>query len=146
MRLSDAKKSAGFSLIETLVVLSIMALVSAAVLVARPRTAAARVSAEARAIAANLQLVRSRARAGNDEIIVSVDTRNRRIGVARAMRQLPTGMEVSLTVATSERHGAVGGVRFYPDGRSSGGEIVLTYHGRSERIVVNWFTGTARIE
>lgn len=145
MRL-QVSKSAGFSLIEALVVLSIMAVISTAIVAARPKTAAARVSAEARAIAANLQLARSRARARNDEIVVGVDTQNRRIGVARAMRQLPAGMEVSLTVAANERHGAVGGVRFYPDGRSSGGEILLSYHGRSERIVVNWFTGTPRIE
>lgn len=139
-------KSAGFSLIETLVVLSIMALVSAAVLAAKPKTTAARVNAEARAITASLQLARSRARARNAEIVVGVDTQNGRLGGVDAMRQLPEGMEVSLTVAATERHGAVGGVRFYPDGRSSGGEILLTYRGRRERIVVNWFTGDSRIE
>lgn len=138
--------SAGFSLIETLVVLSIMALVSAAVLAAKPRTAAARINAEARSIAAGLQLARSRARARNAEIVVGVDTQNGRFGFADTMRRLPDGMEVSLTVAATERHGAVGGVRFYPDGRSSGGEILLTYQGRKERIVVNWFTGDSRIE
>ncbi|MBR0685675.1 GspH/FimT family pseudopilin [Bradyrhizobium manausense] len=138
--------SGGFSLIETLVVLSIMALVSAAVLAAKPRTAAARINAEARSIAASLQLARSRARARNAEIVVGVDTQNRRFGTVDAMRRLPAGMEVSLTVAATERHGAVGGVRFYPDGGSSGGEILLTYRGRTERVVVNWFTGDARIE
>lgn len=138
--------SAGFSLIETLVVLSIIALVSAAVLAAKPRTAAARINAEARSIAASLQLARSRARARNAEIVVGVDTQNGRFGVADAMRQLPDGMEVSLTVAATERHGGIGGVRFYPDGRSSGGEILLTYRGRTERVVVNWFTGDSRIE
>jgi general secretion pathway protein H len=141
-----ASKSAGFSLIETLVVLSIMALVSAAVLAAKPRTAAARINAEARSIAASLQLARSRARARNAEIVVGVDTQNGRFGIVDAMRQLPVGMEVSLTVAATERHGALGGVRFYPDGRSSGGEILLTYRGRTERVVVNWFTGDSRIE
>ncbi|MGY3346716.1 MULTISPECIES: GspH/FimT family pseudopilin [unclassified Bradyrhizobium] len=141
-----ASTSAGFSLIETLVVLSIMALVSAAILAAKPRTAAARVSAEARAIAASLQLARSRARARNAEMVVGVDTQNGRFGTAGAMRQLPDGIELSLTVAASERHGAVGGIRFYPDGRSSGGEILISYRGRAERIVVNWFTGDARIE
>ncbi|MCP3442025.1 GspH/FimT family pseudopilin [Bradyrhizobium sp. CCGUVB14] len=138
--------SGGFSLIETLVVLSIMALVSAAVLAAKPRTAAARINAEARSMAASLQLARSRARARNAEIVVGVDTQNGRFGTADAMRRLPVGMDVSLTVAATERHGAVGGVRFYPDGRSSGGEILLTYRGRTERVVVNWFTGDARIE
>ena len=139
-------QTAGFSLIETLVVLSIMALVSAAVLAAKPKTTAARVNAEARAIAASLQLARSRARARNAEIVVGVDTQNGRLGGVDAMRQLPEGMEVSLTVAATDRHGAVGGIRFYPDGRSSGGEILLTYRGRRERIVVNWFTGDSRIE
>jgi general secretion pathway protein H len=123
-----------------------MALVSAAVLAAKPKTAAARINAEARSIAASLQLARGRARARNAEIIVGVDTQKGRFGIADAMRQLPDGMEVSLTIAATERHGAVGGVRFYPDGRSSGGEILLTYRGRTQRVVVNWFTGDTRIE
>lgn len=139
-------KLAGFSLIETLVVLSIMALVSATVLAAKPRTTAARVNAEARAIVASLQLARSRARARNAEIVVGVDTQNGRFGGVDAMRQLPEGMQVSLTIAATERHASVGGIRFYPDGRSSGGEILLTYRGRRERIVVNWFTGDSGIE
>jgi general secretion pathway protein H len=141
-----ASGSGGFSLIETLVVLSIIALVSASVMAAKPRSAAARINAEARSIAASLQLARSRARARNAEIVVGVDTQNGRFGAIDAMRQLPAGMELALTVAVTERHGAIGGVRFYPDGRSSGGEILLTYRGRTERVVVNWFTGDSRIE
>ncbi|WP_244646123.1 GspH/FimT family pseudopilin [Bradyrhizobium campsiandrae] len=145
MRRHDTS-SAGFTLIETLVVLVIMAFVVVSVLAAKPRSAAARTGAEARAIAATLQLARSRARAGNAEIVVDVDTRNRRIGAARSMRQLPDGMEIALTVAESERRGRIGGLRFYPDGQSSGGEILLSYKGQKERIVVNWFTGEPRIE
>lgn len=145
MRRSDTG-SAGFTLIETLVVLVIMALVVVSVLAAKPRSAAARTSAEARAIAATLQLARSRARARNAEIVVDVDTRNGRFGAVDAMRQLPSGMEIALTVAETERRGRVGGLRFYPDGQSSGGEILLSYKGQKERIIVNWFTGEPRIE
>jgi general secretion pathway protein H len=136
----------GFTLIETLVVLAILAGVTATVTLARPRPAAARVNAEARMVASTLQLARSRAMASNTETVVAVDTEGRRIGLGRTIRQLPDGMSILLTVAATERRNQVGGLRFYPDGRSSGGEILLAYHGRRERIVVNWFTGEPRIE
>jgi general secretion pathway protein H len=54
-------------------------------------------------------------------------------------------MSVALTVAETERRGDVGGLRFYPDGQSSGGEIVLALDGWSSRIFVNWLTGEARV-
>lgn len=136
----------GFTLVETLVVLAIMAGVTAAVLFAWPKSATARVNVEARILASTLQLARSRAMASNTETVVAVDARERRIGLGRSFRQLPDGMSVLLTVAASERRNQVGGLRFYPDGRSSGGEILLAYQGRKERIVVNWFTGEPRIE
>ena len=50
-----------------------------------------------------------------------------------------------MTIAEPERMRDVGGIRFYPDGQSSGGDIVLSLDGRSSRIIVNWLTGEARL-
>ena len=55
------------------------------------------------------------------------------------------GMVAAVVVAETERSGDVGGIRFYPDGQSSGGEIALTLDGRSARIAVNWLTGEPRL-
>ena len=54
-------------------------------------------------------------------------------------------MTVAMTVAETERAGDSGGIRFFPDGQSSGGEIALTLDGRSARIAVNWLTGEPRL-
>ena len=140
-----AKKSAGFTLVELLVVMGIVSMILAAVLSAKPKTAAPRVAVSARAIAATLQLARAQAMASNTETVVRVDTGKRQIGLANSMHPLPRGMTVAITVAQTERAGDTGGMRFYPDGQSSGGEILLTLEGRVSRIAVNWLTGEPQL-
>jgi general secretion pathway protein H len=137
--------SAGFTLLELLVVMAIMGLVLAVVVSAKPRTEATRVAITARAVAETLQLARAQAMSSNAETVVRIDAQQHQFGVARSMHTLPRGMSVALTVAETERRGEVGGLRFYPDGQSSGGEIVLALGGWSSRIFVNWLTGEARV-
>lgn len=143
MKLSG--KSAGFTLVELLVVMGIMGLILAGVLAAKPKTAATRVAVAARAIAATLQLARTQAMASNAETVVRIDVERRQFGVAGSMHALPRGMTVAMTVAETERIADSGGMRFYPDGQSSGGEIVLMLEGRASRIAVNWLTGEPRL-
>ena len=138
-------KSAGFTLVELLVVMGIMGLILTAVLAAKPKTAAARVAVTARAVAATLQLARAQAMASNAETVVRIDTERRQFGVAGSMHALPRGMTVAMTVAETERIADSGGMRFYPDGQSSGGEIVLKLDGRASRIAVNWLTGEPQL-
>ena len=140
-----AKQTAGFTLVELLVVMGIMGLILAAVLVARPKTAATRVAVAARAVAATLQLARAQAMASNAETVVRIDAQKHQFGLAKSMHALPRGITVAMTVAETERVGDSGGMRFYPDGQSSGGEIVLVLEGRTSRIAVNWLTGEPRL-
>lgn len=140
-----AKKSAGFTLVELLVVMGIVGMILAVVLSARPNTAATRVAVAARTVAATLQLARAQAMASNTETVVRIDTDKRQIGLAKSMHPLPRGMTVAITVAETERAGDTGGMRFYPDGQSSGGEILLTFEGRMSRIAVNWLTGEPQL-
>jgi general secretion pathway protein H len=139
------KPSAGFTLVELLVVMGIMGLVLATVLSAKPKTAATRVMVAAHAVAATLQLARAQAMASNTETIVRFDMQKRQFGLARSMHALPRGMAVAMNVAETERVGDSGGMRFYPDGQSSGGEIVLMLEGRASRIAVNWLTGEPHV-
>lgn len=137
--------SAGFTLIELIVVLGISALILVSVLSARPRAAGARVNATARSIAATLQLARARAMATSSDVIVAIDPLRREFGFPNAMHRLPQGMSIDVTVAQTERAENRGGIRYYSDGQSSGGEIRLSYEGRTQRIAVNWFTGEPRL-
>lgn len=138
-------RSAGFTLVELLVVMGIVGLILAVVLSAKPKTAAARVAVAARAVAATLQLARTQAMATNTETVVRIDTQSRQFGLLGSMHALPRGMTVAVTVAETERIAGSGGMRFYPDGQSSGGEIVLMLDGRASRIAVNWLTGEPQL-
>ena len=140
-----AKSSAGFTLVELLVVMGIMGLVLGAVLAARPKAVATRVAVAGRAVAATLQLARAQAMTSNAETVFRVDAQKGRFGLPNSMHVLPRGMSVAMTVADTERVGDSGGIRFFPDGQSSGGEIALTLDGRSARIAVNWLTGEPRL-
>lgn len=133
--------SAGFTLVELLVVMGIMGLVLAAVVFAKPKTASVRVNVAARAVASTLQLARAQAMASNAETVVRIDPQNGQFGIDGSMHTLPRGMTVVMIAAENERRGDSGGMRFYPDGQSSGGEIVLALEGRASRIAVNWLTG-----
>ena len=140
-----AKSSAGFSLAEMLVVIGIIGLVLAAVIAARPKAVATWVAVAARTVAASLNMARADARATNRETVVQIDTQSGRFGQARSMHSLPHGMKIALTIAETERSGDTGGIRFYPDGQSSGGVIALTLDGSSADVAVNWLTGEPRI-
>lgn len=140
-----AKPSAGFTLVELLVVMGIMAIVLVVVVNARPKAAATRIAVAARAVGSTLQLARAQAMASNSETVFRIDTDRMQFGLPRAMHSLPKGMSVAMTVAESERAADVGGIRFFPDGQSSGGEIALTLDGRSARIAVNWLTGESQL-
>lgn len=59
---------------------------------------------------------------------------------------LPEGMEVALSTARSELTSeSVGGIRFFPDGGSTGGYVELNANGREYRINVAWLTGEATL-
>lgn len=138
--------SSGFTLLELLVVLAIVGVVLGTMVLARPSAAGARVNAAARGVVATLRLARARAMERNMETVVSLDPGAGLIQFSHGQWQLPPGVHVVLTFAESEARGAAGGLRFYPDGQSSGGEINLRLDERRARVTVSWFTGEARIE
>jgi general secretion pathway protein H len=137
---------AGFTLLELLVVLGIVGVVLGTMIVARPNASGVRVNAVARTVLATLRLARAQAMERNTEIVVSIDPQARTVGSPQGKWQLPDGVHVVLTYAESETRAGAGGLRFYPDGQSSGGEISLGLRGKSARLTVSWLTGEARVE
>ena len=140
-----ARSSAGFTLAELLVVIAIIGLVLAGTLSAKPKAVATRVAVTARSVTTTLQLARAQAMSSNADTLFRLDVEKGRFGLPNSMHNLPRGMIAAVVVAETERSGDLGGIRFYPDGQSSGGEIALTLDGRSARIAVNWLTGEPRL-
>ena len=55
---------------------------------------------------------------------------------------LPEGLDITLTTARSELTGEnAGGIRFYPDGASTGGSVTLSVDERKWYVTVGWLTG-----
>ncbi len=104
--------------------------------------------AAARRVASGLRLAREEAiRSGRDAAFV-IDVEERVFEVDGGYRRstLPDDLEVKLEAAESEMlNDHTGGVRFYPDGSSTGGRIVLAYSDRGYQIGVQWLTGRIQL-
>jgi len=101
-----------------------------------------------RKLVANLRYTRTRAIVDKKELVFFVDIENRSYQApGRKEIKLPDGVDVTLTTARSEMTSEdVGGIRFFPDGGSTGGHIELTINDREYRVNVAWLTGEASME
>jgi len=148
-RLGSGHGGNGFTLVELIVVLMIVSLllalvgtsISSSISGAEMRTAA-------RKVAASLRYTRTRAILDKSEKVFLVDTESRTYRAAdREPQQLPEGMNVELNTARSELTSEfVGGIRFYPDGGSTGGNVRLEGNGRVYQVNVAWLTGEASVQ
>ena len=108
--------------------------------------------AEARAatrkVVASLRYTRARAIIDKSEQVFLVNTEERSYEApGRKQVILPEGVDVTITTARSELTSEdVAGIRFFPDGGSTGGHIELTVNDREYRINIAWLTGAASLE
>lgn len=105
--------------------------------------------ASARHLAAALMKARSTAIRKNREIAVTIDSDAKifRSGTNEARRPIEGIRNVGLRLAPLESlSGAVGRVRFYPDGTSSGGTVLLAAKAHEYEITVDWFSGRVELQ
>jgi general secretion pathway protein H len=141
--------SAGFTLVEIMVVMVIIALIMGLVGTSMSRSiSAAEARAASRDLVASLRYTRARAIIDKAEQVFLVDTENRSYQApGRDKVELPKGVDLTITTATSELvSDAVSGIRFFPDGGSTGGHIELTVNKREYRVNVAWLTGETQLE
>ena len=139
----------GFTLVETLVVMVIAALVLALVGTSISRSVSgAEMRTAARKVAANLRYTRTQAILKKEEKVFMVDTEAKTYQAPdREQVQIPEEMNVALTTARTELTGEnMGGIRFYPDGGSTGGYIELETDNRIYKVSVAWLTGEVVVE
>lgn len=142
-------RSQGFTLVEIMVVMVIIALVMGMVATSMSRSIS---SAEARAatrkVVASLRYTRARAIIDKAEQVFEINVDNRSYKApGRKQVTLPEGVDITVTTARSEMTSEeVAGIRFFPDGGSTGGHIELTINEREYRVNIAWLTGEAKIE
>ena len=134
----------GFSLLELMVVMVLVALLFGLVGTSISRSiSGAELRNEARAVIAGMRHTRGQAIVKREPQVFSVDAEARTWRAAgREPVRLPEGLDVTLVTARSELTGeSAGGIRFYPDGASTGGSVTLSVDEREWHITVAWLTG-----
>ena len=146
---TGARKASGFSLLELMIVLMLMAIIAAVVIpIFGPGVSTTELKRSAREIAAGLRLARSQAIAQRTEAILEVDVAARAFRVLPDPRvhTMPEGIDIKLYTAQRDLlNEQVGAVRFFPDGGSNGGRITLAAGDRKYDVDIDWLTGRVAI-
>jgi general secretion pathway protein H len=104
--------------------------------------------AAAEEIAALLRSDRNSAIRERREVLSQIDVAEGVVAstsLQRAVR-VPPGVRIEFVQSSNEvRDGGEGGIRFLPDGRSSGGALSLQRDDALYRISVNWLTGSVLV-
>lgn len=147
-RLRQAAAGFGFTLLEMLVVVAILSFLLVLVVGYRPPwSKGLDIDATAAGLASQLRLVRSAAIAGNRAVALEFDLTRHRYSLGTATpRLLPPELSLQLLTIAGERQSAgIGGIRFNPDGSSTGGRILLNDGTRSVAVGIDWLTGNVSI-
>lgn len=139
----------GFTLVEVLVVMVIMALILGLVATSLSRSISGAEAREAgRKMVSALRYTRTQAILQKSEQVFTVDLESKSYSApGRQSVVLPEGVELTLTTAASEQvEENVGRIRFFPDGGSTGGRLDLLVNGRDYIVNVAWLTGEASLE
>lgn len=136
-------RKAGFTLIEMMAVIAIVALIAGLVASRLPGTGVARLKALTLDTADLLRRERLGAVLSGRSRQVFLDNQTRRL-VGEGGRSVAIPGDVVLNVLGSDQAGAAV-VRFDADGASSGAALKLSREGVAYEILVNWYTGAIKI-
>jgi general secretion pathway protein H len=137
-------KETGFTLIEILVVLVILALGIGLIAAHRPmRSAALEMRGTAGQLVQTLRLAQARAIARDRMATVSLDPAHHGVRLDDGpLQPLPARLSAAIAAPVAiGASGQSGQIRFAPDGSSSGGTIALSDGQQRIRIDVDWLTG-----
>jgi general secretion pathway protein H len=147
---SGPRSTAGFTLLELLVVLGILAIAaSIAIPLGGQRHSNSLLRSAALELAAALRAGRASAIRSNVEKAFIFDAAARQYWVegVDSPQQVLDQLVAELVIPGVEEIGSSAGrFRFYPDGSSSGGQIILRLRGMTAVVAVDWLTGNAQIK
>ena len=140
---------AGFTLLELLLVLVILASIAAISAPSLLRSGSVvELDAVARMLAAGMRYTRGQAISQHRELRLHFDLEQRRITypIGARVQKIPDFVEVKLVTARRELDdGTSGSIRFFADGSSTGGQVTLTSADATYLVDVDWFTGRVRV-
>ena len=142
--------TAGFTLVEVLATLVVLAMAASLVSLNTSRSSARSATAHlAVETASRARLIRHQAiRDGRDKALL-IDLDNRRIGGGDTLQPIRIGpqVDVDLALSANERvSSTVGAIRFFANGASTGGTIRFGQTGKTHEVRVNWFTGRVSLQ
>lgn len=139
------RRESGFTLVELLVVFSIMALVVGLAPIAFDRLRdSAQYRDAVRTIVSEMRSARHQAITGRGDVRFVVDLGHRTYGLDGGTRHaIPEGVQLGVTVADVEMRSGVAAIRFLADGGATGGsvDVVRSASGTGVRLRVDWLSG-----
>ena len=147
--LRSRRRAAGVTLLELMIVLMIIAFVSAIVVpMLSGGVSTSELRSAAREVASGLRYARGQAIAKRTEslLVINLDARTFSLPPDERLHKLPEKLEVKLFTAQSDLlNEKIGAIRFFPDGGSNGGRITLAAGERKFDVDVDWLTGRVAI-
>jgi len=139
----QAYRKNGFTLLEILVVITIIALMTTIVGLNMRGKQGADLDSVGRTLVADLRYVRSKALVGSADSALTFEVASRKYFTRDATidRSLPQEISIAVTIDERDIGGTRGRIVFYPDGSSSGGKIRLIKNGRQLEVVTTWLNG-----
>jgi general secretion pathway protein H len=143
----DADRKAGFTLIEMMAVMLIIALIAGLAFATMPGTGRAQLKGVALQTAALFRRERLGAILTARSRQVAIDGRQRAfVGDGGDRVEIPRDVSVEILGVDEEWSGQQAVVRFLPDGASSGTVVKLSHEGEAYEVRVNWYTGSVLVE
>ena len=144
-----ADAQAGFTLVETICVVAMIALLAAIALPAFPTsTSRPRLEGYALEAAALLRADRNAAMRRHQEVATVIDAARRtvRSGVSGRTIRIPADVNLNATLAARCNNRVAGEtIRYFASGMSCGGVIALTRNGVGYQVRVSWLTGGVEV-
>ena len=138
----------GFTLLEMLVVIMIIAVIAAVSGLNLPGRDDANLESVAKILMADLRYERSRAlvKGADTGIIIDVSAGTYFSQDATVRKSFPEKISVTIVVDEKSISGTQGKIAFYPDGSSSGGKVQLSKNNRTLEVLTSWLNGYVTIQ